>query len=176
LELSTLVQGSGEVQEEDVRHLPSYIRRLKQQVIDFKPSKPSEMPPAATTVSIAKKTLNKDKLTRIALVISKANNIDAQMVKSFKRKYKEHEISFASVKRHKATMGSLGNPRNATQRDPPSYMLQGVKQGRTDVIAACPVTIQSFELGHGNVTVASSGGGGSQLHTTTTKSYNPENL
>jgi hypothetical protein len=118
--------------------------------------------------------LNKDKLTRIALVISKANNIEAQMIKSFKQKYKEHEISIASVKRHKATQGSLGNLRNATQRDPPSYMLQGVKQGWTDLIAAFPITIQSFELGHGNVTVASSGRGGSQLHTT--KSYNPETL
>jgi ssDNA-binding Zn-finger/Zn-ribbon topoisomerase 1 len=53
-ERPTLVQGTGEVQEEDVRHLPTYIRRLKHQVIDFKPSKPSEMPPANTTVSIAK--------------------------------------------------------------------------------------------------------------------------
>ena len=30
MELSTLVQGSGKVQEEDVKLLPSYIRRLKQ--------------------------------------------------------------------------------------------------------------------------------------------------
>jgi ribosomal protein L7Ae-like RNA K-turn-binding protein len=126
-------------------------------------------------VSIAK-TLKNNKLTRIASVISKANNIDAQMVKSFKRKCKEHEINFATVKRHKATMGRLGNPRTATQRDPPSYQHQGVKQGWTDLIATSPVTCQSFELGHGNVTVASSGGGGSQLHTTTTKSYNPDTL
>ena len=55
-------------------------------------------------------------------------------------------------------------------------MLQGVRQGWTDVIAACPVAQQSFDLGHSNVTVASSGGGGAQLHTTTTKTYNTETL
>jgi hypothetical protein len=52
----------------------------------------------------------------------------------------------------------------------------GVRQGRTDGIAACPVSMQSFDLRHGNGTVASSGGGGAQLHTTTTKSYNTETL
>ena len=31
MELSTLVQGSVKVQEEDVKHLPSYIRRLNMQ-------------------------------------------------------------------------------------------------------------------------------------------------
>ena len=50
-------------------------------------------------------------------------------------------------------------------------MLQKVKSGWTDLIAAYPVTNQSFEMGFGNVTAASSGGGGSQLHSTTTKSY-----
>ena len=44
------------------------------------------MPPADTMVLIAKKTLNKDKLSRIASVILTANNIDSMMVKSFKRK------------------------------------------------------------------------------------------
>ena len=37
MELSTLVQGSVKVQEEDVKHLPSYIRRLNMQVFDLKP-------------------------------------------------------------------------------------------------------------------------------------------
>ena len=73
-------------------------------------------------------------------------------------------------------MGSLGNPRQASQRDPPSYTLQHVKPGWTDLFAACPVTNQSFEMGYGNVTAASSGGGGSQMHTTTTKSYDPLTL
>jgi hypothetical protein len=58
-----------------MKQLPSYIRRLKQQVFDQTPSKPSEMPPAHTMVSIGKKTLNKDKLMRIASVISKANTV-----------------------------------------------------------------------------------------------------
>ena len=80
------------------------------------------------------------------MVISKSAQIDALMVKSFKRKFREHEISYASVKRHKATMGSLGNPRQASQRDPTSYTLQNVKSGWTDLIAACPVTNQSFVL------------------------------
>jgi hypothetical protein len=166
MKLSTLVQGSGKVPEEEV----------KQQVFDHTLSKPSKMPPANTTVSIAKQTLNKDNLSRIASVILTANNINSILVKSFERKYKEREISYAAVKRLKASKGSLGNPMIATQKDPTSYMLQGVKQGWTDVIDACPVTMQSFDLGHNNVTVASGGGGGAQLHTTTTKSYNTETL
>ena len=35
MELSTLIQGAGEVQEADVEHLPYYIQRLKEKVIDF---------------------------------------------------------------------------------------------------------------------------------------------
>ena len=80
------------------------------------------------------------------------------MVKSYRRKICEHDISYASVKKHKATMGSLGNPRLASQSDPPGYTLQNVKSGWTDLIAACPVTNQSFEMGYGDVTAASSGG------------------
>jgi hypothetical protein len=81
------------------------------------------------------------------------------MVKSFKRKFGEHEISFEAVQKLKASKGSLGNPRIATQRDPTSYMLKSIRQGWTDVIAACPVTQQSLDIGHSNVSVASSGGG-----------------
>ena len=73
-------------------------------------------------------------------------------------------------------MGSLGNPRLASQRDPPDYTLQKVKSDWTDLIEACPVVNQSFEMGYGNVTAASSGGGESELHTTTTKSYDPLKL
>ena len=72
------------------------------------------------------------------------------MVISFKRIVKEHEISFEAVKKLKASKGSLGNPRIVSQ--------------------------QSLDLGHSNVTVDSSGGGGAQLHTTTTKTYNTETL
>ena len=54
-------------------------------------------------------------------------------------------------------MGSLGNPRLASQRDPPDHTLQKVKSGWTDLIAACPVVDQSFEMGYGNVTAASGG-------------------
>ena len=56
MELSTLIQGAGEVQEADVEHLPYYIQRLKEKVIDFKQTL-DEMPPANVAVSIAKKKL-----------------------------------------------------------------------------------------------------------------------
>jgi hypothetical protein len=39
-----------------------------------------------------------------------------------------------------------------------------------------PVTQQSLDIHHGSVTVASSGGCGAQLHTSTTKTYNTETL
>jgi hypothetical protein len=54
-------------------------------------------------------------------VISNAKEVNAQMVKSFNRKFKETDMSVASVKRHKANTGKLGNPRTSFQRDPPSY-------------------------------------------------------
>ena len=82
------------------------------------------MPPATVTVSIAKKkTFNNDKLKRLATVSSKALQIGAIMVKSYRRKICEHDISYASVKSYKATMGSLSNPKLASQRDPPDYTL-----------------------------------------------------
>ena len=70
-------------------------------------------------------------------------------------------------------MGNLGNPRLASQKDPPSYTLQKVKSGWTDLIAACTVVNQTFDMSFGKVTAASSGGVGTQLHTATTKSYDP---
>ena len=74
-------------------------------------------------------------------------------------------------------MGSLGNPRLASQRDPKSYTtLQKVKSGWTDLIAACPVVKQTIEMSFGNVTAASSGGVGTQLHTITSESYDPITL
>jgi hypothetical protein len=36
MELNTLVQGSGGVREEDVKHLPSYIRKLSKHVFEEK--------------------------------------------------------------------------------------------------------------------------------------------
>ena len=39
-----------------------------------------------------------DKLRRLALASSKAVQVDAQMVKGFKRKFREHDISYASYK------------------------------------------------------------------------------
>ena len=56
MELSTLIQGTREVQVGEVEHLPYYIQRLKEKVIDFK-QKLDEMPPANVAVSIAKKKL-----------------------------------------------------------------------------------------------------------------------
>ena len=73
------------------------------------------------------------------------------MVKGFKRKFHEHDISYAS---YNADMGSLGNQ---SQRDPPSYTLQKVKSGWTDLIAACPVVNQTFDMTFGIVTTDSSG-------------------
>jgi hypothetical protein len=96
----------------------------------------------------------------------------------YKRKFREHEISVEGVKRFKAKTGKLGNRRISHQREPTSYQLQGIRQGWTDVISSCPVYQQSLDMDHGNVTMASSGGGGAKpkLHTTTTKSYNTESL
>ena len=56
MELSTLIQGTGEVQEGDVEHLPHYIQRLKDKEIDYKQAL-DEMPAANVQVSIAKKKL-----------------------------------------------------------------------------------------------------------------------
>ena len=85
--------------------LPYYIQRLKEKVIDFKQTL-DKMPPANITVSIAKKTFSNDKLKRLATVSSKTVQIDAMMVKSYKQKFREHNISYALVKKHKATWGA----------------------------------------------------------------------
>ena len=55
MELSTLIQCAGEVQEGGAEHHPHYIQKLKEKVIDFKLSL-DEMPPANVTVSIAQIT------------------------------------------------------------------------------------------------------------------------
>ena len=64
---SALVQGSGEVQGEDVTHLPKYIQLLSKQVFE-KRSKPVGLPPASHKVSIAARTLNKTNVSRLASI------------------------------------------------------------------------------------------------------------
>ena len=54
------------------------------------------MPPANVTQTLAKKNVFNDKLWRLALASSKAVQVDAQMVKGFKRKFREHDNSYAS--------------------------------------------------------------------------------
>ena len=169
------MQGTGEIKGEDVQHLPKYVQLLSKKVFE-KGSKPLGLPPASQKVSIAKCTLNKTNVSLLASVIKTVKEIDSFMANKLKRKFKEHKISVEGVKRFKAEIGKLGNPRISHQREPTSYQLQGIHQGWTDVISACSVYQQSLDMHHGSVTVASSGVGGAQLHTTTTKSYNIESL
>jgi hypothetical protein len=96
--------------------------------------------------------MNKGKMTRIATVISKGNNIDAQMAKYFKRKYQDHEISYAAVKRFKAIQGSLGNPRIARQKDPTSYMLHAFGRGNSN----SPAQLLKMRAQHPNILVPES--------------------
>ena len=98
------------------------------------------------------------------------------MAKKYKRKFREHEISVEGIKRFKAEMGKIGNPRMAHMVEPTSYQEQGVHKGWTDVISSCPIYQQSMDIEHGNITMASSGGGGAQLHTTTTRTYDTMTL
>ena len=93
------------------------------------------------------------------------------MRKRHKRKFKEHTISVEGIKRYKVDTGKLGNPRVTNLVEPTSYQMMGVEKGWTDVISSCPVFQQSLDKDHGTVTMASSGGGGAKLHTTTTKTY-----
>ena len=80
------------------------------------------------------------------------------MAKKYKRKFREHEISVEGIKRFKAEMGKIGNPRMAHMVEPTSYQMQGVHKGWTDVISSCPIYQQSMDIENGNVTMASSGG------------------
>ena len=175
LELSTVVQGTGEIKGEDVQHLPKYVQLLSSQVFLKRPS-PSGAPPAIQKVSVTQSTLNKTKLSLLATVTKTVKGIDSYMANKYKRKFREHKISVEGVKRFKAETGKLGNPRVSHLREPTSYQLQGIRQGWTDVISSCPVYQQSLNMDHRNVTMASSGGGGAKLHTTTTKSYNTDSL
>jgi hypothetical protein len=62
LELSTVVQGGGEIKEEDVQHLPKYVKLLTSQVFMKRPS-PSGVPSAIQKVSVAK-------ITKLSLLAS----------------------------------------------------------------------------------------------------------
>ena len=95
------------------------------------------------------------------------------MAKKHKRKFREHANSIEGIKRFKAASGRIGNPKISNMVEPTSYQLQGVHRGWTDVVTVCPIYQQSLDIEHGNITMESSGGGGAQLHTTTTKTYDP---
>ena len=93
LELSTVVQGSGEVQGEDVNHLPKYIKLLSKQVFE-KMSKPLGLPSASQKVSIAQSTLNKTNVSLLASVIKTVKDIDSHMANKFKCKFKDPKLVF----------------------------------------------------------------------------------
>jgi hypothetical protein len=80
LELSTVVQGGGEIKEEDVQHLPKYVKLLTSQVFMKRPS-PSGVPSAIQKVSVAKTTLNKTKSSLLASVTKTVKNHDSFMAK-----------------------------------------------------------------------------------------------
>ena len=98
------------------------------------------------------------------------------MRKKYKRKFREHAISVEGIKRYKVETGRIGNPRVTNLVEPTSYQMQGVEKGWTDVISSFPVFQQSLDKDHGTATMASSGGGGAKLHTTTTKTYDYRTL
>ena len=88
LELSTVVQGTGELKGEDV-NLHKYVHLITKKVFE-KRSKPLGLPSASQKVLIAQCTLNKTNVSLLASVI---------------KTVKEHKISVEGVKRLK--MGSL---------------------------------------------------------------------
>jgi hypothetical protein len=92
LELSTVVQGTGEIKGEDVQHLPKYVKLPSSQVFLKRP-KPSGAPPAIQKVSVAQSTLNKTKLSLLATVTKMVKGIDSYMANKYKRKFREHKIS-----------------------------------------------------------------------------------
>ena len=107
LELSTVVQGAGEIKGEDVQHLPKYVQLLTSQVFLKRPS-PSGVPSAIQKVSVAQSTLNKTKLSLLATVTKTVKSTDSYMANKYKRKFREHEISVEGVKRFKAETSKLG--------------------------------------------------------------------
>ena len=104
------------------------------------------VPSANPKVSVAKITVEKTKLSRIASAKETAKNQNATMRKGFKRKFKEHYISVDSIKRYKSTTGHLGNPRDTTMVEPTSYQNLGVKGDWSDIVMNCPITQQSLDV------------------------------
>ena len=89
LELSTVVQGTGEIKGEDVNHLPKYVQLLTKNVFE-KRSKPLGLPSASQKVLIAQCTLNKTNVSLLASVVKTVKEIDSFMANKFNRKFKEH--------------------------------------------------------------------------------------
>ena len=167
------MQGVRSISEGDYSHLPQYLRSLIGKVF-LKRADTSGTPPAIQKVSVANVTLQKSKLSLIVRAKQTVINQNVTIAKAFKRKFRGHSISVEGIKRFKAASGSIGNPRVSNTVEPTSYQLQGIKGDWSDVITVCPITQQSMDVEHGTITIASSGGGGTQLHTTTTKSYDPD--
>ena len=107
LEFSTLVQG-GEINEEDINHLPQYMRQLISKVF-LKRADTSGVPSANQKVSVANATLNKSKLSLMAQVKQTVITHDGLMAKKDRRKFREHAISVEGVKRFKAASGRIGS-------------------------------------------------------------------
>ena len=59
---------------------------------------------------LPKKALSNDKLRKLAQASSKAVYIAQQMQKAFKRTFREHDISYASYKKHKSDKLARGTP------------------------------------------------------------------
>ena len=173
LELSTLLQG-GNIKDGDTSQLPEYLRTLIDKV--FKRADLKGKPAAEPKASVAKVTVEKTKQSLVATATRTAKDMSATMRKGYKRKFKEFHISHDSVKKYKNNKGQLGNPRDSAMVEPTSYQNLGVKGDWTDIIVQCPVTQQSLEVGHGSVSIVSSGGGGTHLHTTKSVTYDPEDL
>ena len=173
LEVSTLLQG-GNIRGGDTSQLPEYLRTLINQV--FKRADEQGRPAAEPKPSVAKKTVEITQLSLVAHATKAAKDLSATMRKGYKRKYREHHISTDSVKRYRNNKGELGNPRESALIEPTSYQSLGVKSDWTDIVVNCPVTQQSLEIGHGSVSITSSGGGGTHLHTTKSVTYDPEDL
>ena len=121
------------------------MRQLIKQVF-LKRASSFGVPSAIQKVSVANTTLNKSKLSLLASVTKMVKNQHSLMAEKYKRKFREHEISVEGIKRFKAEMGKIGNPRMAHMVEPTSYQEQGVHKGWTDVISSCPIYQQSMDI------------------------------
>ena len=71
-------------------------------------------------------------------------------------------------------MGKSVNPKKAGLNEPKSHSMMKVKVGWSEVIIACPITTITLNMSFCHVTAVSTAGSGAQLHTTTTKKYEPK--